>query len=653
MDVAEKADLIDGDSRKAWEKYFYVPFYREIEDGRSGPTISSGLLNQKAFEHMKGGKDATRDLLENTLSNWAHLLAASAKNRAAVETMRAAEAMGVATKMMPRAVQMGRKPKDAVTVRVKGKEASYQISDPMIVDALSAMDSTGFKGPVADFLTKTKRLLTIGVTADPTFKFWRNMLRDSVSSMAIAGLSYNPFANAMNGWKALGSSMNPHMLAGGATFRFGTSWENERALHAKRLIDQGVKDDTILDTPTKIKNFAKTLWEQYQEAGDKVENMNRAALYKLLREQGKSHLEASYQARDLMDFGLTGASASVRFLTQTVPFMNARLQGMYKLGRAAKEDPRRMLAVTAGVVAASAALLLVYDDDEDWKRREDWDRETYWWFKVGDTAFRIPKPFEIGAIGTIAERSLEFALDDEMTNRRFRERLGAIVWHQLSMNPVPQAFKPAIDIYANKDSFTGRPIEGLAMKRMLAPDRYTEGTSEIARQLGKAGGYTGLSPVQIDHLIRAYFGWVGAAAASIVDLGARPLLDRPDRAEPMPILNKMRRSIAEDLTNDPVRSRYVTQFYDQSQRIVQAAASMKEATKRGETERAAALDAKYGGNLSRQARQANRMRLRLSDLANERREIERSDKSALFKRRAMVRIGNEMDALAEKLGPLI
>jgi hypothetical protein len=109
----------------------------------------------------------------------------------------------------------------------------------------------------------------------------------------------------------------------------------------------------------------------------------------------------------------------VRFLTQTVPFMNARLQGLYKLGRGAVEDPRRFGIVVGGAALASMALLLAYKDDDDWKQREDWDRETYWWFKIGDKAFRIPKPFEIGAIATLAERGLELMASDDLTGKQF------------------------------------------------------------------------------------------------------------------------------------------------------------------------------------------------------------------------------------------
>lgn len=42
--------------------------------------------------------------------------------------------------------------------------------------------------------------------------------------------------------------------------------------------------------------------------------MNRAALYEQAIAAGKSHLEASYAARDTMDFTNTGAWPAVQFL---------------------------------------------------------------------------------------------------------------------------------------------------------------------------------------------------------------------------------------------------------------------------------------------------------------------------------------------------
>src|SRR3546814_15382626 len=124
-----------------------------------------------------------------------------------------------------------------------------------------------------------------------------------------------------------------------------------------------------------------------------------------------------------MDFTAGGKYASVRLLTQVVPFLNARLQGMYKLGRAVKEDPRRFSAVTGVVAMASVLFYLAGRDDEEYKGLPDWVRNTYWVVRMPglDKLVYIPKPFEVGALGPVAECMTELM---EIGRASCRERVG-------------------------------------------------------------------------------------------------------------------------------------------------------------------------------------------------------------------------------------
>jgi len=123
MDIAEKAGLIDGAERALWEKEFYVPFYREVEEGRAFPSVKSGLVRQYAFKQLKGGTDQlNHDLLANTIMNWSHLLSAAAKNNAATAALSAAEDAGIAEKIPGAA-------KGSVSVKVNGKDVHYRVDD--------------------------------------------------------------------------------------------------------------------------------------------------------------------------------------------------------------------------------------------------------------------------------------------------------------------------------------------------------------------------------------------------------------------------------------------------------------------------------------------------------------------------------------------
>lgn len=607
LDMAEQSGLIDGESRALWEKEFYVPFYRVFEEeGVRGATIKSGVVRQQAFKKLKGGQQKLNmDLLENTLMNWAHLLDAAAKNRAAKATMdvlvstqnakgeaNAIEADEATARQMANSV--GKK-EGVVWIMDKGRQRYFFVDDPHLMTALSALQFAGFNSPVMKALGQFKHWLTIGVTASPFFKI-RNLIRDSVQAIGTAPISPNVAGNLAQGWKLAKRDADSYfrLLAGGGTIHFGTMLEGSEAKRVQSLVEAGIDQTTVLDSEEKLKAFHRKYiapaLDAYNELGNRGEAVNRASLYDQLRRQGKSHAEASLQARDLLDFSMQGSFNTIRFLTQVVPFMNARIQGLAKLGRAAKEDPARFSALLGSVALLSIGLAAGYADDDDWKKREEWDRNNYWWFKLGGVAFRIPKPFEVGAIGTLAERSFELATSDEMTGTRFRKQMLDILGDQLSFNPLPQLVKPILDVYANKDSFSGRPIESMGMERLRADYRFTDRTSMAARAASTAinagtqlVGVQGPSPLQIDHLVRGYFGWLGTMVVSAADTVARPATGQTAQATP-DYWKTLTGGMVAGLEDAP--SRYVSAMYEQAKEIEQAYSTWRQLVREGKVEEA-------------------------------------------------------------------
>lgn len=652
LKVARDSGLIDQAAYDLMKDQPYVPFYRLMEEdgGMRGPRFSSGLVNQQAWKKLKGGtQQLNADLLQNTLMNWSHLYAAAARNRASLETMDAAEKMGVA-------YQVPADTKGAVKVMREGVAEHWAVEDPYLVDAISAMSYTppGIVKAMAPF----KRLLTFGVTVNPTFKI-RNLIRDSLSAIAQSDLSYHPLENVAKGWKATDKNSQTYasMLASGGIIKFGTQ-ENTNQLRGQieRL------GGTMLDKQgfDKLKDQMRSLWEVYEEFGDRTENVNRTALYERLRAKGLSHAEASFQARDLMDFSMSGKWETVRFLAQTVPFLNARLQGLYKLGRAAGEDPRRFAAMAGAVSLASLGLLAAYADDDDWKKREDFDRDNFWWFKIGDKAFRIPKPFEVGAIGTVAERTAELMMSEEMTGKRFSQRISDMVFNTFAMDPTPQAIKPFLDVYANKDSFSGRAIEGMADERLRPQDRYNERTSEVGRLLGSwglpdpvrlaKGEYSGLSPKQVDFLLRGYFGWLATVSTTATDTIARPLLDRGERPAARLRDTFVAGNFVEELPTGS--SRYVTTMYEQAKDVEQAWASHQAAIKSGDIELARNIQEEEGPKL-RNRMAISSAKQQMAELGQRAKKID-GDRllSAEAKRERLNEIEQRRNAIAERVAGL-
>jgi len=357
------------------------------------------------------------------------MLAASMRNMAANKALARGQEIGIAS----RATYSEQGKKGSTWTMQNGKKTHWKVDDPLVLEALEALHFTGYDNPAMKAAGIMKRALTFGVTVSPVFRI-RNLLRDTLQTSAIASdAAANPLKNLREGRKLTGRENDTmaQLMAGGGAVRFGSFNDGAQADAAKRMIAQGFKDSQILDTPQKLQDFFGKAWRWYQETGDRSETINRAAVYLNVLEKTGSHLQASFAARDLMNFTSMGSSAAVRALAQVVPFLNARLQGMDRLYRGAKQDPRRFATVAGYIGAASAFLYLLHADDEEYRALPDYVRDTYWPVKLGGVWAYIPKPFEVGALGTVVERATELMVaGSDYTIRDFKNTLFGVLGEQ-------------------------------------------------------------------------------------------------------------------------------------------------------------------------------------------------------------------------------
>jgi hypothetical protein len=660
LDIALKKGLIDQEGYDNFSNdIYYIPFYKKMEEDGTveGAKTASGLTSQDFSKELKGSEAPFGDLMENIVRNWSHILSASMKNAAAKTTIDDAMELQAAEPNLkagyewkdgkvystkndkPIAAKFDEDGKqlyaegvlrpDLTTggtgmakIMVDGQPMYFKITDELLMESISSIGYMGPKSKFLDVMRDFKNMLQFGVTASPIFKV-NNLIRDSVSALAVSDLKKSPVYNVMTGI-SLSKKDSPtyiSALAGGAIFNFGSAYEGDQAKLIKRLLDQGVDGETILDSPDKIKKALKKTWDAYQELGNRSEAANRLSLYQQMRDKGMSHLEASFMARDLLDFSMQGSWGTFRFLTQVVPFMNARIQGLYKLGRDGINPTVRLLynattgkeidandkiraaqfaTVSSAVMLASALLYLTFKDDEDFKKRDAWDRDNFWWFKIPslDIAFRIPKPFEIGALGTLTERTLEQILDQGAEGKQFGDSLTRALWDTFALNPTPQIFKPLVDLYSNKDSFSGAPIESAGLERLSKQERMTDQTSPLAIALG---GLTTLfpekfemSPVQVDYAIKGYFGWLGAMASLSSTYAVMPFKEGeyPDARW----LDRASLGLVRDLPAP--QSAYVTAFYNSSKEISQAYADMRHYREMGDAEKVQELLEEKGDKIA-------------------------------------------------------
>jgi hypothetical protein len=614
LDVARTTGLIDAEAYKRFAAdIWYVPFYRQMEDdgSLSAAQTSSGAVGQYLSKKLKGSDRPLNDLMENVLMNWTHILSASMKNKAAVETLKAATDMGDIVTKLPAQV------KGAVKVMEGGKETYYMIEDEFLMNSLVAVAQAPSYGFWMDTARGFKTTLTRFISLSPTFKI-NNLIRDSIQSIGLSELSGSPMGNVLQGWRAYKDD-RAEALAGGGLFAMGNAFDGDQSASVKRLLKTGVNKADILDTKEKATAFFASVQDKYDELSDASENANRLALYQQLRAKGASHLEAAYAARDLQDFSLQGSWTAIRYAAQVLPYFNARLQGMYKLGRDGLDPTMQVLTgkasdterqkaakfatVTGAVVTAAMILYLSQKDDDDWKKREDWDRDAFFWFKLPgtDKAVRIPKPFEMGAIATIVERALEQMIDSSVEGKVFGQRLLHVLTDNFAINPVPQAVRPIYDIARNKDGFTDRPIESMGMERISVENRVSPGTSAAAVAIGTinsmfaefASKVTGgainsqsvqLSAIQYDYMIKGYLGWVGTGIQTASNVMATPFKDgsssRYERIDDFLVVGNFVKTVPQS------QSRYVTSFYENAKDIATASADVSHFLNSGQFDKA-------------------------------------------------------------------
>src|SRR5690606_22794834 len=89
----------------------------------------------------------------------------------------------------------------------------------------------------------------------------------------------------------------------------------------------------------------KRWWDVYRAGLEASEMGSRISLARNRLAKTGNFLEAAFEAKDFLDFQLKGDAALLQFFVRTIPFLNARLQGNYRLARAATAKDRRKVVL--------------------------------------------------------------------------------------------------------------------------------------------------------------------------------------------------------------------------------------------------------------------------------------------------------------------
>ena len=368
-----------------------------------------------------------------------------------------------------------------------GNSEYYRINDRSLFAAMDDSLNRRERGWLWQAANKAKRTLTIGATSAPPFVV-KNFIRDSIQNVV-----FDKRVKMSDIFDGVVKAFTEHqdfieLKSAGAAFSHGyLHGSNPKSVH--NYIEEIVVRDGKRNA---IKRTSKQLWDKWQKIGSAMENANRIALYSRLKEEGKSNLEAAYEAKDLLDFSMHGNSKIINDFGYVIPFLNARLAGLYKLKRALtkkNEDGALEVAHTATMLVGASVALMAYNmtaNKDRWEELEDNERWTYYhlWTPDGEH-FRIPKPFEVGAIfSSLPEVAAEVVFGKEKAPYLWKY-LQWSVKNTFAINPTPQLVKPLVENWANKDSFTERAIVPFGMEFLAPTMQYRETTPESIKSFTK------------------------------------------------------------------------------------------------------------------------------------------------------------------------
>lgn len=634
IDYAEAAGMINPETRPMWEHADYVPFYRVVDERVSGALSPGvGVANQRnPIKQLKGGKEAIADIPMNIIQNITQMIDGAGKNQAALYTIDALKGTGIITKVpsvqaSDGLVPMGQfkqiliksglnpdqipaeaiegmrkmtvmKPMEGegvLRVMRNGKNEYYQTTDRLLWESMTMINMKQF-GKWMSLFRGPKRFLTASVTLDPGFmiaNYMRDLLSSFVQSRDIGPQNLpSHMLRSAQGLKqaAMKDETFRTMMSSGAAFDSGyINYGDPSAVHRAIRKAQRKKGFrvSVLDTPARIFEF-------YKELGAAMENSNRVGVYNETIAAGGSKKQAAFESKDLMDFSMGGSHPVIQFLIQSVPFLGARLQGLHRLGRGFADDPVGFAAKGLMLTMAGMALWFQFKDDERYIELEEWDKDTYFHFWIGNEHYRIPKPFEAGAIfNTIPERAFEYLFNEsDDAHKLVLKRFGHMLAETFAFNPIPQTVGPAFESAFNHNFFTGRQIVSPYAEKTMAPEQYRPTTSptlvEIARSLPE--GMDGVSkklrsPLHLESLFRGYTGTLGRYALMGADALTREAYDLPLPPSWNPSDYPVSGRFYRGTDDQPGRTKYEEAYYDLLRKVGDVKGSMTKLEKEGNEER--------------------------------------------------------------------
>jgi hypothetical protein len=612
VEMAIQTGLIPRALGERFKTLMYTPMYRYQEEQlKANPNITLGGGIYEAVKDPDGitafnktlsaGGAVHGDLYENMLRNYNAIVSAAVRNVAYKETA------DTLTKLMKDGgdttiAENVDKPADGtINYRVAGEDRYMVIHDPTMFQAISAL-SPAEKNAFTRAASKFTGILRTGITATPPFQL-RNTIRGLVELKIKTGMPvFELLRGFMGGVKDTWSKGDAYQSivaqTGFGGFGFGSGYKDQ-ASYMKRVYLSREK-------PLDAWNGFLRAFDKMETIGEVTEMAPRIAYYNYLKRRGMPDADAAWEAVNLVNYHRHGTGNGVvgnviSNLIPLTPFLTARIQGLYRLFETGTEGAPKSLVgkgvigipaaiVTRGLMVAviNAGLNAMYGDEDWYKQLSVKDRLANMYIKVGDTVIALPRAYEVGELfGGLPTLMLD-SIRKENGND-IASGVAEMMKKTFLLEPVPQVVKPIAELVANKNFYTGQPIENLSDKRSPKEERFDEYTTSVAKLAGQLAPVTGLSPKQVDTLIRGYLGTASTLFLGTVDSLASTGGTRPQGAFGDPtsiggVVGNLTGLTSILKTESQLNNKFVGDFYEIKQKVTEIVQSMNDAASRGDIE---------------------------------------------------------------------
>ena len=513
----------------------------------------------------------------------------------------------------------------------KQRKQLYEYSNIMYAKATNGAAKAMEAGNV--FLANASTLLRDQIVLNPVFGVAQTFIQDMYSAMYTSGLRYGwlmiplrvmyEFPMTILNLSSTHKKISKYGAVGGYAFK-----QNDNSIDAdinapgfynglirrlSRIPGTNIPSGITQEGALRIGNTKLSIGGLLNRIAMASDNSVRQAVYQQALMENKSQRRALEMAFEIINFRKTGDHQLITAARQYIPFFGAALQALSVQGKVIqglvkpqsgvtptdlREARINFLVTWAGTAGMTLLYNILMDDEEDkiidsfsdyvpmseelkeylkearrnFNQLDNKIRDRR--FIIGDDGFHLTlRPDLFTYISKIIpEQSYQTIIAENQDAAKFWSSIKRNLKEIVSLNLIPQAIRPLVDLYYNEDNRTGRPIVPDRMQDLEPEMQYNSNTSEAAKKIAEI---TGFSPIQVDYFFRQYTGYTGGLVSMITDAYFLEADTNPNRKNKPAVTTRDKIASFPGMTNFYTRdkdNRFMSNFYELKNKASQVGA---------------------------------------------------------------------------------